>query len=1059
VTTSAEWVEATCCFTDIQGSTQLLRDLGPARYQRVVNEHFDVLRQALRRHGGDEFGTSGDGMFMAFSEPEEAVAACLEAQRSFVAIDLGGGTALRVRMGLHTGPAVPDAAGGFVGLTVHEAARIMSAAHGGQVLLSARTASLVPSATTWTLGTFLLKDVEEPMELHQLRHDDLQSNFPPVRARSALNRSFPEELVTELFVGRSLELESLREAWHTSQTGRMGAALVGGEAGIGKTALVGRLATDVYGEGATVLYGRSRKGLTVPYQSFADALSRWTARASDDDLGEIVNRWGSYLSGLLPDLVTRFGVKPLPPVSEPGLHRFHQLQGLSALLSAVASTAPMLLVLDDMQWADASSVQLLNELTHRGSALPALIVVLYRDTDMEPNSPFKAALSALQQTPDVRRIIVGALGTDDVAQLIVEDGDDARSLHRLTGGNPFLLRQMLATGDADVTDRPHLVGNLVAARTASLGPQARSALAAACVVGSEIGLDVLAFVTGYTVGELLEVLEECAGAQLIEETGPGRFRFMHDLIWETLYSELSASRIAYYHGLIGDALEREPASDSKLPALAYHYSRALDADRKLKGIDYALTAGARAWQRLAFEAAIQELDAALATLDDMTYDNVSLRMDLLFERGRAGAAAGAAYWERGITDLWTVVNLAEEAGDVLRATRAVIELSVATVTASGDARLLEQQLRCLARLEGTPEEATQRSLLLAARGLYLAHAAGQATEGRRLSGEALQLARQLDDPIVLRHALGSHLGACIGEPIPERWAWTAEFLQLAESTGSRVDGVIAHRHYVALAAEAGDAETLRAEVSNCDELRFEAFQALAFDHLEVAENLAVKGIEEARLGEAAGQLGVVLWWRDRLDVSIASYEALLQAQPALDAPRAALALVLAASGHRTRAVSALRPLAPDGVLRLRDDTYTNSVLAVMTEAVFALDDPVLAEQLRAQMTPLAGRLITMRYIATLGAADRYLAMHHALLGRFDIAFDAFDRALDLELRFGSTTLASQTRLAYAQALARAGQTAEAASQADAARRAAEETGVDFVIRRASELGSTLGRSR
>ena len=163
------------------------------------------------------------------------------------------------------------------------------------------------------------------------------------------------------------------------------------------------------------------------------------------------------------------------------------------------------------------------------------------------------------------------------------------------------------------------------------------------------------------------------------------------------------------------------------------------------------------------------------------------------------------------------------------------------MTASGDAWLLDQQLRCLARLEGTPEEATQRSLLLAARGRYLAHSAGQATEGRRLSGEALQLARRLDDPIVLRHALGSHLGSCIGEPIPERWAWTAEILELAESTGSRGDGVIAHHHYAALAAEAGDAETLRAEVSNCDELRFETFQALAFDHLDVAETSRSRG--------------------------------------------------------------------------------------------------------------------------------------------------------------------------------------------------------------------------
>ncbi len=175
--------------------------------------------------------------------------------------------------------------------------------------------------------------------------------------------------------------------------------------------------------------------------------------------------------------------------------------------------------------------------------------------------------------------------------------------------------------------------------------------------------------------------------------------------------------------------------------------------------------------------------------------------------------------------------------------------------------------------------------------------------------------------------------------------------------------------------------------------------------------------------------------------------------------RAALALVLTASGHRARAVSALQSLAPDGVLRLRDDTYTNSVLAVMTEAVYALDDSDLAAQLRMQMAPLAGRLVTMRYIAALGAADRYLAMHDTLLGRFDLAFEAFAKAVDLELRFGSPTLTSQTRLAYAQALARAGRAAEAARQAEAARRAAEETGVDFVIRRASELGSMLGDSR
>ena len=893
------------------------------------------------------------------------------------------------------------------------------------------------------------------MELHQLRHDDLQANFPPVRARSALNRRFPVELDTETFVGRSDELVSLHEAWQTSRAGRIGVALVAGEAGIGKTTLAGKLATGVFAEGATVLYGRSRKGLTVPYQSFADALTLWTASASDDEVQEIVDRWGAYLCGLLPDLVARFDVKPMPPVSEPGLHRLHQLHGLSALLSAVAAGTPMLLVLDDMQWADASSVHLLNELTHRGGAFPALIVVIYRDTEVERDSPFESALSALRLTPDVRIVKLGGLSTDEVAQFLTSEGDEgARSLHRLSGGNPFLLRQLFTAGD--LTDQPQQVANLVASRSAALGRQARSALSAASVVGSEFGLDVLAHVTGLTVAELLDVVEECAHAQLVEETGPGRFRFSHDLIWEALYSDLSASRVAHYHGLVGDALEGEPATESKLPALTYHYSRALDSNRRSKGMDYALAAGQRAWERLAFEAVIQEMDTALATLDDMGHDDASRRMDLLYERGRAGAASGARHWEQGIADLWSVVDRAEDVADVARATRAVIEISGATVTASGDHRLLEQQLRCLALLEHSPEQAAQRSLLLAARGRYLAHAAGNATEGRRLTGAALHLARQLRDPIALRYALNSHLASFIGVPIEDRRAWVEEYAQLAAATGSRADLELVHRHRVVLAAESGDAETMRREVAECDELRFDTFQALALDQLDVAENLALKGIEEAKLGEPAAQFGIVLWWRDQFDLSIASYEALVQIQPDLDAPRAGLAIVLAASGHRARAMSALEPLAPHGALRLRDDTYTNAVLALVTEAVFALDDPILAAGLRERMAPLAGRLVTMRYIAALGAADRYLAMQLALEGEFDAAFDAFATALQLELRFGSATLVSQTRLAYARALARAGRNADAAREADEARRAADETGVAFVVRGATALRSTLG---
>jgi hypothetical protein len=319
----------------------------------------------------------------------------------------------------------------------------------------------------------------------------------------------------------------------------------------------------------------------------------------------------------------------------------------------------------------------------------------------------------------------------------------------------------------------------------------------------------------------------------------------------------------------------------------------------------------------------------------------------------------------------------------------------------------------------------------------------------------VELARQLDDPIVLQQALFAHLGSCIGDPIPERSAWADELERLAVSTGSEWDKLMAFHYRAALAAEEGDAESLRRAVEQSGDLRFDAFEALAFECLDQAETIILKGVEEARFGEPVGQFGILLWWQDHLDSCIGSAEALLQRQPNLDAARAALALVLAASGRSADARAELARLAPEGVLRVRDDPYRNGTVAFMSEAVYALGDPTLVSQLQAQMAPLSGRLVTLRYIAVLGSADRYLAMYDALLGRFDAAFAAFEEGLALELRFGSPTLASQTRFAYAYALACAGRTDDAACQAAAARRSAEETGVAFVIRGASELLSSL----
>ena len=170
----------TFLFTDIEGSTRLLKELGPL-YGDALAEHQRILRASFAAHGGREVDTQGDSFFVAFGRAKEAVAAAVDAQRDLAAYAWVEGGAVRVRMGLHTGE--PRVGGErYVGLGVHKAARIAAAGHGGQVLLSRTTRELVEDelptgVTIRDLGERRLKDLDRPERLSQLVIEGLQSNF------------------------------------------------------------------------------------------------------------------------------------------------------------------------------------------------------------------------------------------------------------------------------------------------------------------------------------------------------------------------------------------------------------------------------------------------------------------------------------------------------------------------------------------------------------------------------------------------------------------------------------------------------------------------------------------------------------------------------------------------------------------------------------------------------------------------------------------------------------------------------------------------------------------
>jgi predicted ATPase/class 3 adenylate cyclase len=233
----------TFLFSDIEGSTKMIQALA-ADYPRLLAEHRDLISGPVEAHGGRVFGTEGDALFCVFPSPVAAVEASLEAQRGLAAHAWPAGGEIRVRMGIHTGEAIATGED-FVGLTLHEVARLMSAGHGGQVLVSNITRQLIgqglPAGVTLRdLGEHRLKDLSMPERLFQVVAEGLRADFPPLRTLSARPNNLPVQVTS--FVGRA-ELDEARKA-----LGGTRLLTLSGPGGTGKTRLALQLAAEMSDE-------------------------------------------------------------------------------------------------------------------------------------------------------------------------------------------------------------------------------------------------------------------------------------------------------------------------------------------------------------------------------------------------------------------------------------------------------------------------------------------------------------------------------------------------------------------------------------------------------------------------------------------------------------------------------------------------------------------------------------------------------------------------------------------------------------------------------------------
>ncbi|HEY3018189.1 MAG TPA: adenylate/guanylate cyclase domain-containing protein, partial [Gaiellaceae bacterium] len=252
----------TLLFTDIEGSTRLLQSLGE-RYAEALAEHRRLLRTAFVGHRGCEVDTQGDAFFYAFARAQDAVAGAVAAQRALAAHAWPEESPLRVRIGIHTGE--PTATGAeYVGIDVHRAARVMSAGHGGQVLLTQSTRDLLPeeladAVSVRDLGEHRLKDLTQPQRLYQLLIPGLENAFPALKTLEGRVTNLPAQPTP--LVGRDRELEAVRALLLAEDT-RM--VTLTGPGGTGKTRLALQVAADTVDEFPDGVYGVLLAPVTDP---------------------------------------------------------------------------------------------------------------------------------------------------------------------------------------------------------------------------------------------------------------------------------------------------------------------------------------------------------------------------------------------------------------------------------------------------------------------------------------------------------------------------------------------------------------------------------------------------------------------------------------------------------------------------------------------------------------------------------------------------------------------------------------------------------------------------
>ncbi len=700
-----------------------------------------------------------------FGSARKAIGCAIAIQRAIE------GTEIQVRIGLNTGEVI-ERDGDLFGEAVNAAARIMGKAKGGEILISDVVRQLAGTMTDLALsdrGRFRLKGFPERWHLYQVQWAQERPPVPLTAERAT-------------FVRREAERAGLVRLIGAALGGHGELALVSGEPGVGKTRLAEEVLAEAEQRGMRVRIGHcyEMEG-APPYLPFIEMLESALDDIPHDLYRQVLGDDAPEIARIMPHLRKVFTDIPeavsLPPESE----RRYILNAVRAFIARAAAVRPQALLLEDLHWADESTLLVVRHVAEQLHEMPILVVGTYRDVELDVTRPFARVLEDLHRRRLAHRVTLKRLGEADVGALIrgLVGKDPPPDLVNLvfseTEGNPFFVEEVirhlleenrlfdsagefrsgLQIGEVDVPEGVRLV---LGRRIERLGDDARRILSGAAIVGRDFSFELLRAISDVDADAVLDAVDDAERARLVvsQEGREGTMRFAHELIRQTLLSELSLPRRQRLHLRIAEALEQLGRGDEHPADIAHHLYQAGVAADPQRTIHYLVLAGERALEAAAFEDAFTHFRRAheLGRTDDpRTAAQVLARLGVA-QRSLGRLDDAMESWGQALA-------LFEELGDSEAFGSLCVETAAQLAILGRFPESFQMAQRGLDALG--PRTSVDRARLLLRAGVMLS-LVGSYDQAQQMFDEASTLADALADEHLLGHVhytLGIHyFGSC-----------------------------------------------------------------------------------------------------------------------------------------------------------------------------------------------------------------------------------------------------------------------------------------------------------